>query len=386
MLRFTTSVKSPSTVRIANDFAQFAQLSQPADSPLRTLPARAHQLLWFVLMQFDARSDDVDVLYITVDEIRTFIEDMAVGNNRKPLGKWGSYKEDIEQYSRHLDSLNALLDIGMEIDDDAPKRKYARWRTPVRLFDVFKPRINAKGKVEYKIKINENFKGHLYNLSTKYTSFQPRRHARLKHKHALRLYPALKSRVASTQAYQMEYEYEATLSELRHLLAIPSDAYPKDSKFYTHVIAKAVDDINENSDLFVAIKKVKSGRHLKSLVFYIQLSKANQNQLALSFHEKVGAKYEMLKEQSLLKLHEIDLDKFRAFYSKEFRLIRSEVTASFEKRAKEAKEAGEPINPEALATWIEGHIVSRVREFICTELATYGVGENKKALPVTKKP
>lgn len=371
-IRLNGDVKALSTVRMANDFAQFAALSLKKGNPLDSLPARAHHLLWYTLTQFDAREEQVSKVILSVDSIKKFIEDIAAGNNRKAMGKWNSYKDDIQKLTLYMKSLSALIDFDMKVHKDAPIKKYAPWKKPVSLFDKFEPRINAHGKVEYEVIINTEMRDYLYNLSTKYTSFQPRKHARLKHKYALRLYPALKSRVASTQKHKIENQYEASLTALRKLLAIPDELYPKDSKFYTHVIEKAIDDINANSDIWVDIQKKKTGRHLTSIIFYIQLSRGNKDQLALTFHEKVGAKYKMLKEQSQLKAHEIDVDRFRSFYSKEYRLIRSETVAEYAKVQKEATKRGTPIDETAITVWTEGRIEGRVRAFIFDELATYG--------------
>lgn len=372
-MQFTKAVKQLSTVRMANDFAQFAALSpQKGVGLLDSLPSRAHHLLWYTLTQFDAREEKVPSVVLSVEAIRKFIEDMAAGNNRKSMGKWNSYKEDIQKLSVYMKSLTALIEFDMKIHKDAPNRKYAPWKKPVNLFKVYEPRINAQGKPEYYVEIDDEMQNYLYNISTKYTSFQPRKHARLKNKHALRFYPALKSRVASTQKHKIENRYEATIPELRRLLAIPDGAYPKDSKFYTHVIDKAVNDINENSDIWVDVQKNKSGRHLASLTFYIQLSRASKDQLALSFHEKVGAKYKMLKEQSQRKAHEIDVGQFRAFYSTEYRIIRAETIAEYKKLQENAKRRGEEMTDATVEYYTEARIDGRVRAFIFEELATYG--------------
>lgn len=80
----------------------------------------------------------------------------------------------------------------------------------------------------------------------------------LKSQYSMRLYPMLKDR---------PFGWTVEISELRKKLGATSSTYDEFKRFNDLVLKKAIIEINENTDIFVSIEKIKKGRTIHAIRF-----------------------------------------------------------------------------------------------------------------------
>ena len=128
------------------------------------------------------------------------------------------------------------------------------------------------------IKFHEKMKPYLFDLKAHYTQYQLYEVLTLKGKYAIRLYELLRSYIYQEELRNQEKrEVEFSIDELRSLLCCES--YKRWAEFDRCVIRKAVNEINQYSDIFkISYGTVKNGKSVSKIYFEIDYP---------SFKEKV---------------------------------------------------------------------------------------------------
>lgn len=109
-----------------------------------------------------------------------------------------------------------------------------------------------------KMELHRELAPYLLQLKEKFTSYSLRNILRMKSKYSIRLYELLKSN-------QFKSNCEMEIDELRYLLSY--NQYARFANFNQRVLKPAVKEINEQTDLAVSYKLIKSGRSYESIRF-----------------------------------------------------------------------------------------------------------------------
>ena len=119
--------------------------------------------------------------------------------------------------------------------------------------------IKGSGKVN--LLLNSNIKRYLLQLHENFTKYELYNILALKGKYSIRLYEWFKS-------YSFLKEKEIEINKLKYILE--AEKYKEFKAFRRRVIEPAVTEINEYTDLEVSYEKVKSGKSVSALIFYIR--------------------------------------------------------------------------------------------------------------------
>jgi len=126
------------------------------------------------------------------------------------------------------------------------------------------------------MKIDEEMKDFYIELK-QYTKYQLKNILQFKSTYSFRLYELLKQ-------YEKIGNREIGIDNLRTVLDINEDQYPKYSNLKQKVIKVAIDEININTDLYIEYEELKESRKVISIKFYIKQNKA-RNEIAAAVVE-----------------------------------------------------------------------------------------------------
>ncbi|WP_298839721.1 replication initiation protein, partial [uncultured Clostridium sp.] len=122
------------------------------------------------------------------------------------------------------------------------------------------------------IKIDEDMKDFYLKLNW-YTKYQLKNIMQFKSTYSFRLYELLKQ-------YQKIGNRLISISDLRTILDINANQYPKYANLKQKVIRIAIDEINVNTDLSIDFKEFKEVRKVTSIKFYIKQNNETIREIA----------------------------------------------------------------------------------------------------------
>lgn len=117
---------------------------------------------------------------------------------------------------------------------------------------------------------------YLFHLQENYTKFELECSLAMKSKYSIRMYELLKS-------YAFLGKCELTVRELKEYLNAPN--YSKFADFRIQIIERALDEINEYSDIDVVFQPIRQGRTIHILKFNIRI-KNSKEQLLIKLHRE----------------------------------------------------------------------------------------------------
>lgn len=112
------------------------------------------------------------------------------------------------------------------------------------------------------IQLNSNIKKYLIDLKEDFTQYELYNILALRSKYSIRLYEWFKS-------YSFLKEKTIEINELKYILE--AECYTNFKDFRNRVIDKAINEINEYTDLITSYKAIYKGKKVVKLIFYIQL-------------------------------------------------------------------------------------------------------------------
>ena len=175
---------------------------------------------------------------------------------------YGTHRKDI--YNVVKRAVEGLLSKPIKIEGKNEKGK--------RIFEMFNFISYGRyeeGEGSFYIEIDRNFKPYLLQLKEFFTKIPIKYTYVLRSRYAIRLYELLK-------------QYESTgfrvdsIDELKEMLGVEKNEYPRFDNFDRRVLKKAVEEINEKTDLEVSYRKKKTGRKITHIEFEIHSKKANE--------------------------------------------------------------------------------------------------------------
>jgi len=148
-----------------------------------------------------------------------------------------------------------------------------------------------EGAGNFYIEIDRNFKPYLLQLKEFFTRIPIKYTYVLNSKYAIRLYELLKQ--YEETGYRVDY-----LSDLREMLGVEPGEYSRFEAFERRVLKKAIEEINDKTDLKVSYSKKKTGRKVTHIEFIIEKKEINRYaQLVQSPAERVWQEIGDLREK-----------------------------------------------------------------------------------------
>ncbi|MBY6850510.1 replication initiation protein, partial [Clostridium botulinum] len=130
------------------------------------------------------------------------------------------------------------------------------------------------------LKINKDLKPFYLSLDW-YTKYQFKNIMQFKSTYSFRMYELLK------QYEKIGYRI-ITINEIRSMLDIKKNKYPKYANLKQKVIKVSINEINTNTDLFIDYEEVKESRKITSIKFYIKSKVQDKvrNEIVVSLEDK----------------------------------------------------------------------------------------------------
>lgn len=163
-----------------------------------------------------------------------------------------------KQYSLLKEAIKTLADKSIWITRNDGVETLLRF--------IEKPELNkAQGTI--KLRIDEDMKPYLLQLKKNYTSFELLYTLRFRHKASPRLYELLKAHHFDNLK---PYVYVVSIDDLRVILNADTDSYKQYKYFNSRVLAPALKEINEQTDLNITYRTRKSGKAITHAEFTIE--------------------------------------------------------------------------------------------------------------------
>jgi plasmid replication initiation protein len=162
--------------------------------------------------------------------------------------------DEADAYRLMKEAKNRLYDRSLNIIDADGSIGSIRWVEGVFYKD---------GDGFVKLKFSSYVTPYLARLETEYTEYRLGQIGKLTSAHAVRIYELCAQYKKSHQGGR-----EISISDLKQMLCM-TDEYPRLDDFKRRVIAPAVKQINEHTDLQVTVENVKTGRTVTGLFFSV---------------------------------------------------------------------------------------------------------------------
>jgi len=128
-------------------------------------------------------------------------------------------------------------------------------------------------EVMFNIEMGLNF----YNLRTNYTQYLLSNVQKLTHKHSIELYEFFKSYEYSHE--KTNFTVKKSIADIKFKVnALDKDAYSTFAQFNKKILKPAVDEINSQTDIFVILTPIKTGRSVSHIKIDVKQRKENNHQ------------------------------------------------------------------------------------------------------------
>ena len=141
---------------------------------------------------------------------------------------------------------------------DLPDKGYVQYP----LFSEAKCFLDEKtGQVTIEVDCNHKLKTAFFDIARNgYVRYQLKNIISLRSQYSVRLYPKLKDR---------PFGWTVSVAELRKMLGATAASYDVFKDFNKHVLQKAVQEINEITDITVTTENIRKGRSVESIRFTV---------------------------------------------------------------------------------------------------------------------
>lgn len=186
---------------------------------------------------------------------------------------YGTHRKDI--YNVVKRAVEGLLSkpIKIETETEKGKRKF-------KMFNFISYGEYEEGAGSFYVEIDRNFKPYLLGFKEFFSKIPIKYTYVLKSKYSIRLYELLKQ--YENTGYRVDY-----LPDLREMLGIEPNEYKRFEAFERIVLKRAVEEINEKTDLEVSYRKKKTGRRITHIEFEISSKQGEDTQTEKSISESI---------------------------------------------------------------------------------------------------
>ncbi|MEK4086350.1 replication initiation protein [Psychrobacillus sp. FSL K6-1415] len=135
--------------------------------------------------------------------------------------------------------------------------------------------VYKKGEGVIKLSFSPYLKPYLLQLKSQFTSYKLSNILSLGSGYSIRLYELMKK-------WQHLGKWEYPVDELKLKFGISGDTYTQYNHFKTRVLKRAVEELNEKTDLHISYKEIKNGRKIDKIEFTIKHSADKEIKLPTS--------------------------------------------------------------------------------------------------------
>ncbi|MGK7379733.1 replication initiation protein [Planococcus sp. 1R117A] len=146
--------------------------------------------------------------------------------------------------------------------------------------------VNGEGVLE--LSFSPKLKPYMLQLKKQFTSYRLSNILSLNSTYSIRLYELMKK-------WQQLKRWEISLEELKMKLGVIEGSYNRYNHFKTRVLLKAVNEVNEKTDLSIVIKEIKKGRSVERIEFTIQRAAEKESLLPVPDEELDQLKVEEMR-------------------------------------------------------------------------------------------
>ena len=135
-----------------------------------------------------------------------------------------------------------------------------------------------------RIRLDEDLRPYLLDLQRCYTEYELIYAMNFSSKYSIRLYELAKS-IHGKKLGNTEIKYN--LGTFRELIGVPENVYPLWNNLRQRVVEPAVNEVNEDSDIFIQVTPLKSGRKVTAVSILVTNKPAEE---MLVIHERLTGK------------------------------------------------------------------------------------------------
>lgn len=120
-----------------------------------------------------------------------------------------------------------------------------------------------KGEGVLELSFSPKLRPYMLQLKDHFTSYRLSNVLSLNSTYSIRLYELMKK-------WQKTGKWEKSVEDLKLQFGVPEDSYKRYNHFKTRVLLRAVEEVNEKTDLFIKIREIKKGRSVEKIEFIIR--------------------------------------------------------------------------------------------------------------------
>ena len=171
--------------------------------------------------------------------------------------------------------IKGLRDRSMWIETDPGVETTVSW--------IQKARMDRRNQA-IKIQLDEDLRPYLLDLKKCYTEYELVYALNFNSKYSIRLYELARS-IHGKKLGNTEIKY--SIESFRELLGVPAQVYPLWNNLRQRVVEPAVNEVNDDSDIFIQVAPLKSGRKVTAVSLLVTNKPAEE---MLVIHERLTGK------------------------------------------------------------------------------------------------
>ena len=213
----------------------------------KPLTAREQKIVMTMVSMIEPSDDDFKNYRISIREFSEM------------LGLQGSAK-----YTEIKEITRELMSKSIEIPQADGGWLLANWISSAKY-------IKGEGIID--LSFSPDLKPYMLQLKNQFTSYQLSNILSLHSTYSIRLYELLKK-------WQHLGKWENTIEELKLKFGVTEGTYKRYNHFKTRVLTRAIDEMNEKTDLHIEFEEIKKGRSVNRIKFMIKHSAEKEIKLS----------------------------------------------------------------------------------------------------------
>ncbi len=275
--------------RIENFFVENAQY---------VLNAREQKIILHLAASLDMKKDNFNEQIVPVKDLEQML--------KQSDSKWGGVYKEMTDFAERIVGKKIKFPTNVLLNGKALSG-FITW------FSSISPCYNEHEEVCLKFRFNADLKPFLLNLN-EYVRINLSEIAGLNSFYSLRLYQIFRANLAKRQKHLKILNKSFSLVELKELLGL-SDKWAEYKYFNRDILLKAVNEINEKTQVFVKYESLRTKRKVTHIQFTFCDKKDYKEFKQLSFFDAEPIKEPQRTPQERKEKHqEFDYDLFKRAY------------------------------------------------------------------------
>lgn len=156
----------------------------------------------------------------------------------------------------------------------------------------------VKGEGVLELSFSPKLKPYMLQLKNHFTSYRLSNVLSLNSSYSIRLYELMKK-------WQHAGKWEKSVEELKLQFGVSEDSYNRYNHFKTRVILRAVEEVNEKTDLHISFNEIKKGRKVEKIKFLIRHAPEKEIHVPRLEEEWKTAKEPSITDEMRTRLNEL---------------------------------------------------------------------------------